>query len=256
MTYDEIRAAEGLAPEDMAFDRGDDDWEDMGDLDAYDLDGSFDWDDDDDEDWGDEDEGFYDDDDDEAFDDDAPEFIGGLVRNIRRRGRRRVRRGVRRTLRTATGRGYVTSRQIRGLVTRAELAKSLGKVRVDVRRNGAAIRTTDEAIKANARRIGTLARVDKVQTKAIDKMRADMASQAQMQMLFSLMDGGTKTYTVQAGSDFGVGKEVKLSEKGDMLSKLLPLLMSGGLGGKDGGGMGFDNPLMLLVFADAIKGGD
>lgn len=221
----------------------------------------------DDEDYDDDDDGFgedddWDDGDDFAedmagleYDDDDPEFIGSIVRRIRNRRKRR--RG-RRRVRTARGRGYVRAGRLRGYATRTEMKKALSRVGRDVRRNGGSIKRNASAIASNRSRIGTVMRVNKVQTKAIEKLRSDMQSQAQTQLLFSLLDSGTKTYELDGA--FGGeadGTEIKLKDKSDSLTKLLPIFMTGGFGGSGkSGGMGFDNPMMMILMLDAIKGDD
>ena len=148
----------------------------------------------------------------------------------------------------------------RGFVTKKQLQASLSRVGKDVRRNALAIKSNDRDIARNASRISTVSKVNRSQTKALAKIRKDMEQQQQMALLMTLLDSGKKTYKVEEATfDSSVNPrkltEVKLEEKGDSLTKLLPLLMtSGGMGGGSGGLT--SNPLMLIVLMDALDKGD
>jgi len=200
------------------------------------------------------------DDDDDDDDDDDEELIalesGDDVEFRRAIKRIRNRRKRRRNKKTAKGRGYFKRQLRRGFVTKKQLQASLSRVGKDVRRNALAIKSNDRDIARNASRISTVSKVNRAQTKALAKIRKDMEQQQQMALLMTLLDSGKKTYSVEdvkrTGSEI---TEVKLEEKGDSLTKLLPLLMtSGGMGGGSGGLT--SNPLMLIVLMDALDKGD
>ncbi|RYG89655.1 hypothetical protein EU803_15990 [Loktanella sp. IMCC34160] len=231
-----------LIEEDVGYDF--DDFGDLLETDFEDDDDLYDheFDDDDALEFADDDD--YEDDDDD-FDDDIER------RGRRRRARRRARRNARR-MKTGRGSGYM-QRQLRGYVKRSELQKALRKVGGDIKRNGAAIKTTARRVSSNASRISSVRRVNARQSKDITKIRKDMEQQQQMALLVALMDRGPKTYAVQ-GSLNNENGTITLDEQSDNLSLLLPMMMSGGMGGSGGSGGLFANPLMLLLlFSDGLK---
>ena len=234
------------------------------DMEAFDDLADFD-DDDDGFEFDDDDDDFiefseYDDDDDDYFEMDDDD---GDDSEFRRRKRRRSRRHARRSdrlkrrlnrLNKKSGRsaGYVQQR-LKGYVKRSELQASLAKVGKDVERNGNAIKATGRLVTANGRRISRVSRSNSKQTRDIATLRKEMADRQQMQLLMTLMDSGPATYQVTGSTNGENGlTSLTMDKQGDQLTTLLPLLMSSGGSGK-GGGMGFDNPLMLILLMGGLK---
>ncbi len=215
----------------------------------------------------------FDEEDDEALEDleDALESLGedddesyADLAERRRRRRRRVRRAP-----TARGRQLYRSRPAKGPVTQAQLQAALNRVRVEIRRNATGIKTINSNVSSlttsvntvraentrQTRDIRKLTQVNTRQSKAITNLKKDLESTRQQLLLTSLLSGGTKTleFTADAGP-FESGDEIKVKDGGDSLTRLLPLLaFSGSSSNGTGGGMGLNNPLMLLVFAEAFK---
>lgn len=199
----------------------------------------------------------FDDDD----DDDDYEMAYGDGDDVERRGRKRRqarrrdrlnRRLTRLNKKTGRGTGYVKQR-LQGYVKRTELQSALAKVGKDVRRNGAAIKSTARQISSNSSRISRVSRSNSKQTREISAIRKEMADAKQMSLMMALMGNGPATYTVSSstGGENGL-TSLTMDKQGDQLTTLLPLLMSSG-GSSSGGGMGFDNPLMLILLMGGLK---
>lgn len=215
----------------------------------YDFDDMFLEDDDDD----DFDDDIEDDIDDDAFDDDdGYEMMeDDDDDDIERRRRRRRRRRGRRKPRTARGKGYY-SRQLKGYVKRTELRASLAKVGRDVQRNGKAIKSNASRISGNRSRLSSISRVNARQGSELKKLRRDLEQSQQMTLMMTLLESDRKTLRVLAESGTGVGRTMEVDEQGDQLTKLLPLLMMGS-SGSGSGGMGMNNPMMMLLLAGGLK---
>lgn len=192
-----------------------------------------------------------DDDDDDIYDDLAAD--GWDDDDIERRRRRRRRRR-RHRVHTGKGRNYFQT-QLKGYARKSELKRALSRVGRDVRKNAKAIRGNASRIASNRSRISSVARINSRQSKEIAKLRAEQAQQQQMQMLMSLLQGNDREFTdYQEVKDAnGRTTSIKVTEKRDSFAVLLPLLLGGMGGSGKGGGMGLDNPAMMLVLAEAMK---
>jgi hypothetical protein len=223
-------------------------------------------------------------DDDEMFEDfaeDDDEALGGLeyvleslgedddesyadLAERRRQRPRRIRKAP-----AARGQPLYRRQPPKGPVTQAQFKAALDLTQKEVNRNKVGIATINKNISALTTSINTiraentrqtrdirkLTQVNTRQSKAITNLKKDFESTRQQLLLTSLLSGGTKTLEfTQAAGPFESGQQIKVKEGGDSLTRLLPLLaFSGSSSNGTGGGMGLNNPLMLLVFADAFK---
>lgn len=104
--------------------------------------------------------------------------------------------------------------------------------------------------------LGRVAKVNARQSKEIAALRREFESQRQTQLIMTLLGGGKRTVKVES-SKLGdlVNTELVLSDAGDPLTTLLPMLMSGGsLGGSSSGAKANDlTPLLLMMSLGGAK---
>lgn len=184
------------------------------------------------------------------------------------RGRKPSPRPPARRVPTAAGRGYYQQPPAKQFVTQAQLKSALVRVQQDVKRNAAGVKTLTGQMAATTTQLGRQAALNRSQTARIAKLGSRMDQQVQTSLLMSLLeddkaDYEVKTVTLPQGASQGtrdaaqdlVGTKVELEKESDPFTKLLPILLSGGLGGSDagkGGGM-FGDPMTAMALVLALK---
>lgn len=192
-------------------------------------------------------------------DDDAEFLIPLLGSKLFGKKRRPARRPP-----TARGRGYYRTPPSKQYVTQAQLRSALGKVSADVRRNATGIKSLNTRVNANLSRLNQQNAVNVRQNRRITALDRRIEQQTQSSLLMSLLEDDRADYEIrtvklpagatsaqQTQANALVGTSVELEKDSDMLSKLLPVLMtsSGGAGGKGP----FGDPMMAVALAMAIK---
>ena len=177
-----------------------------------------------------------DDDDDEIlWMDDDDDSIDSVERKRSRRRRNRSRS-------RAKGKGYYT-RDLKGYATKKQLRGALAKVGRDVRKNRSAASN-------NSRRISKLSRST---GKAVKTVRNDLDNIKQMSMFSALLGGDKKLKVVTDGiANLPKDTVIEFTDESDIMDKLLPMLMMGGLGGSSGKGGMMDNPLMMILLLGSL----
>lgn len=267
--FNDILALQALSSPDQA---GESDFDDDDDDESmYDIYPDIDDDDDDDEGFGDAD--YLDDDDDDsaylgdAYSDDdgesaSPEFISRRLRRRMMRRRRRYR-----------GKAVRRSRKVRGAASTTLMSRSGKQMRVRLGKRFATAADVNRFIKdvdrkfalamkerktnhdRLSRQISTNSKVLNSKVNRLRKTVKQLQQQAQTSSLLGLLQGAPKVEAIQlqdkdsvkATDIDDVSKADVTFEKPDMM---LPLILSGGLGGSGSGG---GSNMMLLALAMQSK---
>ncbi len=198
---------------------------------------------------------------DESYGYEADEAFGEADFEADERARRRPQRPAPRRVPTARP-GSVTPRpQPQGFATRAELQQTASRLDAKIATNSKAVQTLDGRVRAavseTSRVSAALAKEIRERKTATDALKKSIDEQRQMALLLPLLS----TYEKR---DIVTGTETVrnvLTDNGDKLSSLLPiLLMSGGLGGSGGSGgsggglFGGDNSMATMALVIAMAG--
>lgn len=126
---------------------------------------------------------------------------------------------------------------------------ALTQLTTDVAQIKTRLSTVDRGIATNRSRLDQQNEVNVAQTRKVAALQKKVDQQSQMALLMSLLEDDTVEYTIVAAEqDEAVGQKVTLKSETDTLSLLLPMLLSGGLGGASGDNSN-DSLMLAMVLA-------